>query len=322
MRPILAIIPQLPQPVFLALALFAALGGAWAAFKTKNGNPLIFAAGVAFMAWLWSRQSITLHSYGLLLVLGFFVSTWLACLEAKRRGYDPNIILDAAMPLLLVSIALCRVLYFVVYPDQWRGFGQFLQIWNGGLSFHGSIIGALGTLAYFSWARKIPFGTLCDCVSPGMFLGYAVGRVGCFLNGCCYGHPTDSIFGVVFPSEGNRAILTPPSHPAQLYSTALGLLIFGFLWSVRTRPAFNRFPGQLAIVMLGFYAIERFIMEIFRSGATAPTAFGLEWITAAQLASVVGLFVLGAIYLVLSRRALHPSSLILHPSDTDHVSAG
>ena len=320
MRPILAIVPALPHILFVAIAFVSLLSGAFAAIKIKNANPLIFAVGIGFMAYLWSRQSITLHSYGLLLVLGFFLSTWLACLEAKRRGYDPNIILDAAMPLLLVSIALCRVLYFVVYPDQWRGFTEFLQIWNGGLSFHGSIVGALGTLAYFSWSRKIPFGTLCDCVSPGMFLGYAVGRVGCFLNGCCYGHPTDSWLGVVFPSEENRTIFTPPSHPAQLYSTVLGLLIFAWLWSVRTKPAFNRFRGQMAMVMLAFYAVERFIMEIFRSGATAPTVFGLNWITAAQLASVVGLFVLGALYLVLSRRASQLAPAL--PRSSDHVSAG
>ncbi|RYG66030.1 prolipoprotein diacylglyceryl transferase [bacterium] len=302
MRPILAIVPALPQSLFIALVIVALLGGALAAFKSKSAGPLAFAAGITFMGWVWTRQSITLHSYGLFLVLGFFLSTWLACLEAKRRGYDPNIILDAAMPLLLVSIMMCRILYFLVYPDQWRGFGEFLQIWNGGLSFHGAFVGALGTLAYFSWSRKIPFGTLCDFVAPGMFLGYAVGRIGCFMNGCCYGHASDLPWACVFPDEGNRALLTPPSHPAQLYSTVLGLILFAFMWKVRTNPRFNRFSGQLTMLLLAFYAVERFIMEIFRSGATAPTAFGLEWLTRAQFASIVGLVVLAALYAVVSRR--------------------
>jgi phosphatidylglycerol:prolipoprotein diacylglycerol transferase len=302
MRPILAIIPALPASALVPIVVVAFLVGALAAFRLKNANPLLFSAGVVFMAWLWSRQSVTLHSYGLFLVIGFFLSTWLACLEARRRGYDPNIILDAAMPLLLISIALCRVLYFLVYPDQWRGFGEFLQIWNGGLSFHGAIVGALGTLAYFSWSRKVPFGTLCDFVAPGMFLGYGVGRIGCFMNGCCYGHPTDLPWGVVFPEEANRSIMTPPSHPAQLYSTFLSLLVFAFLWNVRTKPAFNKFPGQLALLMLAFYAVERFVMEIFRKGATAPLAFGLDWLTRAQFASIVGLVVLAGLYWVLSRR--------------------
>ena len=300
MRPTLAIIPALPPAFLLPIAIVAFLVGALAAFRLKNAAPLFFAAGVAFLGFLWSKQSITLHSYGLFLVVGFFLSTWLACLEAKRRGYDPNIILDAAMPLLLISIVCCRVLYFLVYPSQWRGFGEFLQIWNGGLSFHGAIVGALGTLAYFSWARKIPFGTLCDTISPGMFLGYGIGRIGCFMNGCCYGHESHLPWAVRFPVETNRAMLTPPSHPAQLYSTFLALILFAVMWSVRNKPAFNRFPGQLAMLLLAFYAIERFIIEIFRSGATAPVAF--DWLTKAQFASVVGLVVLALLYGVLSRR--------------------
>jgi phosphatidylglycerol:prolipoprotein diacylglycerol transferase len=302
MRPILAIIPALPLAFLIPVAVIALLTGALVAFKIKNPNPLVFAAGIIFMSWLWSRQSITLHSYGLFLVVGFFLSTWLACLEAKRRGYDPNIILDTAMPLLLVSIACCRILYFLVYPDQWNGFREFLQIWNGGLSFHGAFVGALGTLAYFSWKRKIPFGTLCDCVAPGMFLGYAVGRIGCFMNGCCYGHASDLPWACVFPDESNRALLTVPSHPAQLYSTFLGIILFAVMWRIRTKPAFNRFSGQLTMILLAFYAVERFIIEIFRNGATAPLAFGLEWLTRAQFASIVGLVVLAALYAVISRR--------------------
>lgn len=320
MRPILAVIPALPAAFLLPIIALAFGLGGLAALRLKNAAPLVFAFGAAFMAWLWSRQSVTLHSYGLFLVVGFFLSTWLACLEAKRRGYDPNIILDAAMPLLLVSILLCRVLYFLVYPDQWRGLGEFAQIWNGGLSFHGAIVGALGTLAYFSWSRKVPFGTLCDCVSPGMFLGYAVGRIGCFMNGCCYGHPSDWPWAVVFHDELNHAITTPPSHPAQLYSTFLGLLIFAVMWKIRTKPAFNRFAGQLAVILLMFYAIERFIMEIFRSGATAPVAFGLDWLTSAQLASILGLIVLVPLYIVMSRRSNHP--ITQPPNHLKNVPAG
>ncbi|PQV63932.1 Prolipoprotein diacylglyceryl transferase [Abditibacterium utsteinense] len=319
MRPILAIIPALPQRFLIPAFVLAFLVGALAAFKIKSATPLVFSLGVAFLAYLWSRQSITLHSYGLFLVLGFFLSTYLACLEAKRRGFDPNIILDAAMPLLLVSILLCRVLYFLIYPSQWAGFGQFLQIWNGGLSFHGAIIGALGTLAYFSYARKIPFGTLCDSISPGMFLGYGVGRIGCFMNGCCYGHETHLPWGVVFPDETNRLISTPPSHPAQLYSTFLSLIIFAVMWRARTKPAFNRFPGQMAMLLLAFIAVERFIIEFFRKGATAPLAFGLDWLTKAQLASVLGIIVLAALYAVLSRRPHTQSALQTAPSN--HVSA-
>lgn len=335
MRPILAVIPALPASFVVPIFVLAALLGLGFSARLKNAMPLLFAGGVAFVAWLWSRQPITLHSYGFFLVIGFFFSVWLACLESKRRGYDPNIILDLAMPLLLVSIVLCRVLYFLVYPGNWRGFGEFLQIWNGGLSFHGAIVGALGTLAYFAWKRRVSFGTLCDLVAPGVFVGYAIGRLGCFFNGCCYGFPTNLPWAVRFHVEGNMDpnAFTVPSHPAQLYSTALSLIFFFLLWQMRRVPRFTRFPGQLTLIFLSFYAVERFVVEIFRYGVTAPLAF--SWLTRAQLASVLGLAVIAVIYVVLARldardrangggvATSSDSSPKSEPNQTfDHVSTG
>ncbi len=310
MRPILAVIPALPLSFRLPVALVALLLGGAFAFKTRNSLPLALGAGVAVLAFLWAHGSITLHSYGLFLVVGFFVSTTLACLEAKRRGYDPNVLLDLAMPLLLVSVVCCRVLYFIIYPAQWQGIREALQIWNGGLSFHGALIGAPAVLAYYSWSRKIPFGTLGDLIAPGAFMGYAIGRIGCFMNGCCYGHPTNLPWGVSFPEENDRTMdaaghflhMTPPSHPAQLYSTLMGSILFAVMWKMRLMPRFNRFSGQLTLTFFGFYAMERFIMEIFRNGATAPLAFGLSWLTQAQLASIIGIIVVAAIYTFMLRR--------------------
>ena len=314
MRPILAVIPALPSSYLWPVALVALLlGGAFAA-KSRNALPLAFGVGVVALTYFWTRGSITLHSYGLFLVLGFFLSTTLACLEAKRRGYDPNVLLDLAMPLLLVSVVCCRVLYFIIYPSQWHGIREALQIWNGGLSFHGALIGAPLTIAYFAWSRKIPFGTLGDLIAPGAFLGYAIGRIGCFMNGCCYGHACDLPWAVSFPDENDRAVnaagqflhMTPPSHPAQLYSTFMGIALFALIWRLRLVPMFNRFPGQLTLLFFAFYAVERFIMEIFRNGATAPIAFPLPWglpaLTQAQFASIVGLVVIADIYSVMLRR--------------------
>ena len=310
MRPILAVIPAFPSQLLIPTIIVAVLLGLGVSARLKSVAPLIFAAGVAFVAWLWSHQPITLHSYGFFLVIGFFLSVWLACLEAKRRGYDPNIVLDLSMPLLLLSIVLCRILYFLVYPSQWRGPGEFLQIWNGGLSFHGAIVGALVTIGYFAWKRGVSYGTLCDIIAPGIFAGYAVGRVGCFFNGCCYGFPTNVPWAVRFHVEGSNdpAAFTVPSHPAQLYSTGLSLVLFSFMWWARKQPRFNRFPGQLTIVLLALYGFERAFVEFFRRGATAPLVPGMEWITRAQLASVLAWLVLAVAYFVLSRRAQNQRS--------------
>ena len=319
MRPILAVISAFPSQFLIPTIIVAFLIGLAAAARLKNAAPLVFAGGVSFIAWLWSRQDITLHSYGFFLVIGFFLSVWLACLEARRRGYDPNIVLDLSMPLLLLSIVLCRILYFLVYPSQWRGVGEFLQIWNGGLSFHGAIVGALVTIGYFAWKRGVSYGTLCDIIAPGIFAGYAIGRIGCFFNGCCYGFPTDVPWAVVFHKESNPAELTLPSHPAQLYSTGLSLVLFGVMWWARKQPRFNQFAGQLTIFLLALYGLERAFVEFFRRGATAPLVPGMEWITRAQLASVVAWIVLGIAYYVLSKRAARKRELQSNLSDEELI---
>ncbi len=324
MRPILAVIPAFPSQFLIPTIIIAALLGLAVSARLKNAAPLVFAGGVAFIAWLWSRQDITLHSYGFFLVIGFFLSVWLACLEARRRGYDPNIVLDLSMPLLLLSIALCRILYFLVYPSQWRGFGEFLQIWNGGLSFHGAIVGALVTIGYFAWKRGVSYGTLCDIIAPGIFAGYAVGRIGCFFNGCCYGFETSVPWAVRFHIEGNSDpnAFTNPSHPAQLYSTGLSLVLFGVMMWARKSPRFTRFPGQLTIILLALYGFERAFVEFFRRGATAPLVPGMEWITRAQLASVLAWIVLAVVYYVLSKRAARMRALQRNLSDEAQLEGG
>lgn len=318
MRPILAIVPALPFQFLLPICIVALLLCGAFAVRAKNPTPLFLAIGIGALAYFWTRGSITLHSYGLFLVLGFFLSVFLACKEAKRRGVDPNIVLDLAMPLLLVSIACCRILYFLVYPNQWQGIGEFFQIWNGGLSFHGAFIGAISVIAYFCWSRKISFPRLADIIAPGVLVGYAVGRIGCLLNGCCYGHACDLPWAVRFPDETNRTILTDYSHPAQAYSTLFSLVLFAILWKMRLSARWNRFPGQLTLIFFAFYALERFVVEIFRAGATAPAAFGLSWLTTAQLVSILAWIVIGALYAFLSRRPV----LQANSQTPDHVSAG
>ena len=97
------------------------------------------------------QHSITLHSYGFFLILGFFAATWNGCLEAKRRGYDPNLILDLALPMLVVCVLMCRVLYVLLDLDQFHDFGDMLRIWDGGLSFHGILPGSLMVMGYYSY---------------------------------------------------------------------------------------------------------------------------------------------------------------------------
>lgn len=335
MLPTLAEIPVLPAtwlPVLAAVVLLCSLavaarlvmtngqsipagepGGALAVAST----PLIVAAALIGLLFVWSRNPIKLHSYGFFLVLGFFLATWNACLEARRRGYDPNIILDMAMPMLLATVAMCRVLYIVLNWGEFHSLRQMVSIWDGGLSFHGSLIAAPLVVAYFAWSRKVPFGVLCDIVAPSVFLGYVLGRLGCFMNGCCYGSVCELPWAVHFPhAKDAPGVLR---HPAQLYSSLMALGLFVFMQRAKLSATFNRFPGQITLLFFALYAVERGIMEIFRAGSTAGTVLGTSWLTQAQVASIIGLVVIVVSWTILSRRAKAQPSvpngqpLIPHP---------
>lgn len=275
--------------------------------------------GIAAIGLLkvWTAHSLSLHSYGLLLVMGFFAATWSASKEAKRRGYDPNLILDLALPMLLVTVIACRVLYVILAHDQFHSFGETLRIWDGGLSFYGAFIGAPLVFAYFAWVRKINFLTLCDLVTPSVFLGYAIGRIGCLLNGCCYGYACSLPWAVRFPTEGNPSVLTPPSHPTQLYSSLIALGLFYVMQRAKVSKRFTQFAGQLTLLFVVLYLLERSFVEIFRLGATAEVMFpSVPWLSQAQFASAIMLVVIGVIWTVLSSRATHP-----HPDKIEENNA-
>ena len=325
MRPILFILPQLSRAVLwplLAATTIVALFFAWRASQlaaatssrqSSTGNasggtsdtllaPLGMGVLVAGFLWIWSRNAITLHSYGLMLVIGFGVATWLSCREAARRKIDPNIVLDLALPLLFVSVLFCRILYILLNRSQFHSLGAMVRIWDGGLSFHGSLVAAPLVIWFYARKNRLGFGQLTDCIAPSAFMGYAIGRIGCLLNGCCYGGVCNLPWAMQFPDEHNRALLTPPSHPAQLYSSLMALGLFFLMQRVKDKPNWNRFSGQLTLLFFALYAIERFVMEIFRNGATANPIFGLPWLTQAQFASLLGLIVVAVLWIVLSRR--------------------
>lgn len=324
MLPILANIPPLPQAWLWPLCALLMIGACTAAIvwsrvplqskapsievaagplpssESKHQavlTPLVFAVIACMMLWVWSRNPIKIHAYGLMLIVGFLGATWLSCGEAKRRGHDPNLIVDLAMPLLLVSIALCRVLYIVLNHEQFSSPAEWIRLWDGGLSFHGGILGGMLVFSYFGRRSGLGFWRLADIIVPSVFFGYAWGRLGCFLNGCCYGGACDLPWAIVFPVEGARHLHTPPSHPAQLYSAIAALGLFWVMQRAKGLPAYNRFTGQLTLLFLGLYAIERFTIEIFRNGATSKAVFATTWLTQAQLTSLVGLAAIAALWL-------------------------
>lgn len=228
---------------------------------------------------LFKIFGLPIHSYGLMMVVGFSLGIWRAVrISKKRYGIDPERVYDLALIALFSGVIGARAVYILLNPttETWCG---FFAVWEGGLSFHGGLALAIILCGLYTRRNKLPFWKCADLLAPSIAIGYAFTRIGCFLNGCCYGAPTSLPWGVRFNENGT---LTPPSHPTQIYSCLANLVIFFILTRLEK---LNRKPGFIFISYIGLYGIYRFIVEIFRCGYSADLwAFGL---TQAQAVSVL-----------------------------------
>ena len=225
-----------------------------------------------------------IHTYGVLLLAGFILSLWRAVVVVKRKGGEfitPQDVLDVAVWMLLCGIIFAR-LTFVLLDLQLHHytFGEIFAIWNGGITFDGALFGGLLAIVVFCATRKIPVLQMLDLLGPPSVIGYAVGRIGCFFNGCCYGAPTSLPWGVQFPEPNANGVaaLTAPSHPVQLYSTITSLVLFGLLTLRQNKTGLR--PGDVFSWYLIGSGIERFIMEYFRRGVTSDLVTGTPFTTA------------------------------------------
>ncbi len=142
-----------------------------------------------------------LHSYGLMLVIGFYSAYFLARRTANREGIDPNRMVDVLLIGAVLGIVGSRTFYVIQYNEQIKGFVDLFAIWKGGLVLYGGLIAAgIGVLIYFR-VKKLPSWKFADAAAPAIMLGLAFGKIGCFLNGCCWGARCDETFplAVRFP---------------------------------------------------------------------------------------------------------------------------
>jgi len=247
--------------------------------------------------------SYSVHSFGVLLMLAFAAAVWRASKSAERAKAaaaddttvpDSVDILDVSVWLILAGVLGARALFVALdWADYKDHPGTWLAIWEGGISFHGALIGGLAALIVFTVRRKLSFLKLVDICVPSVMLGYAIGRIGCFLNGCCYGIPTSMPWGVRFYEDGHWTV---PSHPTQIYASIMAFVFFGMLVWLEHRKTFD---GQILGWYLIFAAVERFVMEIWRGNVTSTVVrFGL---TDVQFLCI-GIFIAGIITLLVLRR--------------------
>jgi phosphatidylglycerol:prolipoprotein diacylglycerol transferase len=217
--------------------------------------------------WAGPGYHFKLHTYGVMIALGFVVGIYLGARQARREGLEPDLILDLSFWVLIASMVGSRVLFILVNLDQYTADPWLvLKIWQGGLVFYGGFIGALVASIWFCWKRRVSFFRIADICIPSVAIGHAFGRLGCFSAGCCHGQATGlESFGAVFSAGGTVVaksnLLGVPIHPTQLYESLGELCIFGLLLWVRSR---KRFHGQVLITYLLVYPILRSAVEMFR----------------------------------------------------------
>jgi phosphatidylglycerol:prolipoprotein diacylglycerol transferase len=178
----------------------------------------------------WMPQGIPVYGFGLMLFLTFVTCVWLASRRARKEGIDPKYIQDLAIWIFVGGIIGARLVYM-----RWGGkepvpIEQFFRIWEGGLVFYGSAVGGVvGSIAYLFVIRKHHLNTrqLADIVAPTVAWGLMLGRVGCLLNGCCFGGvtcPKENCSIVHFPPSLSFPVHSPPWHTLvdQGYQTAAG----------------------------------------------------------------------------------------------------
>ncbi len=242
-----------------------------------------------------------LPAYGFMILVGFLVCLWLLQRRGRRMGLNPLALFDLAVWVLLGGLAGARIFYVI---HHWSDFSDRLWhvffLWEGGLAFFGGLIGGgLGLVMLVLSRRKppvrlraLPLRRTLDVTASLGPLGHAFGRVGCFLNGCCYGKPTDAWVGVKFPE------LPRPVHPTQLYAVGYNLVIFALLSYLLPR---RRRPGEVAWLYLVLYGTARYINEFFRGDPDTRPLPELGGLTVFQVLCL-GAVLFGLVMLVLSRR--------------------
>jgi phosphatidylglycerol---prolipoprotein diacylglyceryl transferase len=238
-------------------------------------TPILHAIGI--------NQEFKLHTYGLMIAIGFLIGMQLAVREARRvdvsekRDFD-QFVMDLTFWILIVSMIGSRLLFIIV---EWKGEYsrdplKIFRIWEGGLVFYGGFVSSVLFSIWYSRRKGRSFFQVADTLIPSVALGHFFGRLGCFAAGCCWGGQVDPEFplGVRFPPGslaygsmqkagliGLDAPHTFAVHPVQVYESTGELILFFVLLFVRTR---KRFHGHVLLTYLFLYPLLRTSLELIR----------------------------------------------------------
>ena len=206
---------------------------------------------------LFSIGFVTIYSFGTMIAVGYLLAGSLLWREARRKRKDPAVLLDLGIGMMLSALLGGRALYIILnLRDYLEDPLEAFRIQHGGLVFYGGLVGAILFTLFFIRRKHLLLWETLDEMTPYAALVHAFGRVGCFLNGCCYGRPTSLFWGVTLP--GHKL----PLHPTQLYESFFLIVLFFILRNVARKK--TAFAGSVFLLYLLCYGFFRFIVEFLR----------------------------------------------------------
>ncbi len=215
-----------------------------------------------------------LYSYGLSVAAGVALAFYLMHKAALREGFPtPEQAYDCVFVSVVAGFIGARLFYVMQHPGEFHDKPlEVFAIWQGGLIFYGGLAAGVFALWLYAVRQKLSFLRMMDFIFPFGALVHTFGRLGCFLNGCCYGRVCDLPWAVQFPGMDH------PVHPAQLYEAVYNLGVFLFL-----RACYKKRPetGLITAGYLLLYGTGRFIVEFFRSGNPGWLLTWNQWISVA-----------------------------------------
>src|SRR5437016_9172736 len=217
-------------------------------------------------------------SYGFLVSLGVLVGLWISVRNSRREAIDPEKAWNFGILVVLCGILGSKILYILVdlsyYTSHPREMLSFGTLQAGGV-FSGGLIAALIAAAWYIRKNHLPALATCDAFAPGLAMGHAIGRVGCFAAGCCWGKPTHHFWGVTFTNPlASQLVGTPLGEvlePTQLFESAVELANFFILtWLLKRK----KFDGQVIGAYLFLYGVARYFLEFLRGDPGRGEVFG------------------------------------------------
>ena len=226
---------------------------------------------------LFTIGSIKIYSYGVMLAIAFLLSFKLASRRCELFDINKDSLNNLAIILLISGIAGSRLLYVF---SNWHYFFEYpldvFMISKGGLVFYGGLIFSSAAGIIYAKLAKLSALDAADLIAPFLALGHSIGRIGCFLNGCCFGKPTDSVFGICFPHSIEKV------YPTQVFSFVGLFFIFILLFYIQKKRVFK---GEIISIYLILYGTFRFFIEFLR-GDLRPILYILSFTQIISIAAV------------------------------------